>query len=122
MSCERPDPVGWAEVGGDCNDDNKSVFPSQTDYFGVPYDTSGSTKSFDYDCSGHEDPDGSQYGAAPTCPTVALGCSGDGYIPTMRTGSGVNPLCGSTALRTCKVDAVLGCKTVETTVAPKRCR
>jgi len=121
-SCDRPAPEGWAEVGGDCNDDNKTVTPDQTDYFGVPYLTAGNTQSFDYNCKNGEEPDDSQYGAAPTCPITTIGCSGTGYVPTARTGPGVNSLCGSTTLRTCQTDAILGCKAVVTTVAPKRCR
>lgn len=121
-SCERPAPEGWAEVGGDCNDDNGSVYPGQSGYFGAAYVTGGSTLSFDYNCHNGEEPDTSQFGAAPTCPGSALGCEGQGYVPTGRTGAGVNPLCGSTTLRKCQVDSVVGCKSVETTIAAKRCR
>src|SRR6185503_5455997 len=55
LSCEHP-PGAWAIRGGDCDDANPEVFPGQTQYFARAY-TRGSTESFDYDCSGSEDPD-----------------------------------------------------------------
>jgi hypothetical protein len=33
----------------------------------------------------------------------SLGCSGSGYLPTTRTGAGVDPYCGSEQWRQCSL-------------------
>jgi hypothetical protein len=115
-------PEGWASTGGDCNDRNAEVVPEQTSYFGAGYPAGGNALSFDYDCSGTETADPSQYGAAKTCPGLNLGaCSGKGFAPTTRTGAGVNPYCGSTALVECRPQG-LSCVSVVIQTAAKRCR
>ena len=64
-------PAGaWATRGNDCDDSNPAVFPGQTRYFEAGF-ARGSNESFDYDCSGSEDPDPALPGRAPDC--TALG-------------------------------------------------
>jgi hypothetical protein len=65
-----------------------------------------------------------QFGAAPTCPALATGCTGTGYMPATpaRSGTGVNPLCGSTTLKSC---VVMGLNCTEQYIqmaTPFRCR
>lgn len=117
--CAPPPSGNWSTVGGDCDDDDENVHPKQTNYFDAPHSTSGGIHSFDYDCSGAEEGDPSQVGAAPTC--TLLACSGTGYVPTSRTGPGVNALCGSTVQATCKV-GTLQCTTVLLNVPAYRCK
>jgi hypothetical protein len=112
--CGAP-PKGWAAEGGDCDDDEPDVHPKQTAYFDNSYKPSGggSADSFDYDCSGTETGDGTQP-SPPTCTgTVLNSCTGTGYAPTKRTGTGINPLCGSKQTESCEV-VLLAC----TTAAP----
>ncbi|MEZ4372365.1 MAG: hypothetical protein R3B07_16180 [Polyangiaceae bacterium] len=121
QSCAKPDGK-FAEHGGDCNDDNPDVFPGQTNYFAQPYQTGAGAQSFDYDCSQSEEGDSSQYGAAPNNCTVLMagGCGGQGFVPTGRSGGGINPLCGSATLRKCTWNTIK-CDAVEQDVEPKRC-
>lgn len=119
-ACSEPIIGTWALKGGDCNDDNKLVYPLAASYRGTGYAVTGGT-SFDYDCSAQEDPDPTQLGLAPACPGSFLNCAGTGFKSTGRTGAGVNPICGSTIVITCTVDG-LGCKAAETTVPASRCR
>jgi len=122
IACSPPDEGAWAEQGGDCNDDNSAVSPDRQDYAAEPYMTSGGEESFDYDCSGSEISDPSQVGAAPTCPETVLGCSGWGYLGTDRSGPGVNPLCGSTATRTCVSNGIDCTAVVGVISEAHRCR
>lgn len=66
---------GLSEKSGDCHDGDRDVHPGQSHYFGVPYTTPSGTPSFDYDCSGVEEPDASlvQFQSFPTC-SAALTC------------------------------------------------
>jgi hypothetical protein len=121
IGCAPPAIGNWSTVGGDCDDDDENVHPKQTTYFDNPHSTSGGIHSFDYDCSGAEEGDPSQVGAAPVCSTLSLGCTGTGYVKTSRTGPGVNALCGSTVQSTCKVN-VLACNAVLVTVSAYRCK
>ena len=121
VACEQP-PGAWVTRAGDCNDALRDVNPEQKNFFGVGYD-SRSALQFDYDCNGREEPDPSQFGRAPECTGLNLGaCTGSGFAPANRTGTGVDPLCGSTALVQCKVMELVLCGSVVTQVAPKRCR
>jgi hypothetical protein len=111
---------GWAERDGDCDDDDANVFPGQTRYFPASYSAAG-RESFDYDCSGAEDPDPSAEALAPNCPTLALLlCAGAGFASTGRMGAGVDPTCGSATRITCS--GVLACVATTSTVSPKGCR
>lgn len=116
-----PPRAGYSEVAGDCNDAVAEAFPGQTQFFPTGYSIAGGGTSFDYDCSGDELPDDSQAGEAPDCGTLS-GCTGEGFVPTPRSGDGVDPLCGSTAFVECKTE-LLTCKSdVSTASEPKRCR
>ena len=123
VACDQPSNGFWALEGGDCQDDDADVHPKQQNYFDGSYSTSGGTDSFDYDCSGHEDGDPSQIGAAPNCGSLlGIGCAGSGFRATNRTGVGVNPLCGSRTKITC-TPAPLACNAVATSVSVGyRCR
>jgi hypothetical protein len=99
-----PDSGHWVTVGGDCDDDNPQVNPGQTAYFSTGYVPPGQTAvSFDYDCDGQE----TELGSAPKldCQPSALACTGDGYIPASpaRSGTGVDPYCGSDQDETCSL-------------------
>jgi hypothetical protein len=120
VACEQP-PGAWVTRAGDCNDALRDVNPEQKNFFGVGYDAR-SALQFDYDCNGREEPDPSQFGPAPDCTRLLGACTGSGFAPNNRTGTGVDPLCGSTALVQCKVMEVILCGSVVTQVAPKRCR
>lgn len=111
-------------MGGDCNDDDDRVSPEPTpnDYQPSAYTAPSGSESFDYDCSGTEESDPTQLGAAPDCSLLTLNCAGRrGYLPTGRSGAGINPLCGSTTVRLC-VAAALGCSAATESVLPHRCR
>jgi hypothetical protein len=115
---------GRVTTPGDCRDDVFEVHAGQTQYFPKGFSLKGSGKtSFDYDCDGSELPDNSQFGVQPKCSGVGIiNCAGAGFVPTTRTGSGVNALCGSTALITCV--ATLTCDAQPSTVSDdqaKRC-
>lgn len=124
-ACTSPGD-GWVAKGGDCADDDKDVFPGQSQYFANPYPRPGSTHSFDYNCNTTEEQKPPARKAATTCTFVGNGCSGDGYVaPTPRTGAGVDPLCGATQVQTCglKVTGPPGiCEaTIATATAPITC-
>jgi hypothetical protein len=119
--CEAPDE-GFSEEGGDCNDDNPNVHPLVEDYFGTPYETEGGLHSFDYDCSGKEDSDPDQLGAAPACSGLSLlNCEGSGYLADDAREDIDNPLCGSTMVRVC-VAQTLACAGMLIEATPHRCR
>lgn len=121
LSCEAPTTGKWVTAPGDCNDDNQLVFPAAPAYMATSFTPPQGGSSFDYDCSGVEEEDPTQLGPAPAC-NNALACSGAGFQPTSRTGTGVNPLCGSTTLVTCKKSG-LTCTAVVTQVTDGvRCR
>jgi hypothetical protein len=129
----RDDGGAWVTQPGDCRDDLAAVKPFKANspdppqYSGTGYldPARPSGVSFDYDCNGDETADpANQFGAAPTCPALATGCTGTGYLPASpaRGGTGVNPLCGSTTLRSCVVQG-LNCKEQLIQMAtPFRCR
>lgn len=94
-------PAGYVARTGDCDDTNAAVYPGQTRTFGTPYTVAGTT-SFDYNCDGAES---GSYSAYPgSCGAL---CDRSGYLPTGRTGVGVNAYCGSTNLRTCSSSGVI---------------
>jgi len=113
-ACSAPTSGKWARNGGDCNDDNPTVFPMNPQYYSDGYTTAGNALSFDYDCSGQEEEDPGARGAAPTC--SSLSCSGSGFRDTGRTGTGINALCGSKTLVTCS-GSLLKCSAVESDVS-----
>lgn len=128
LGCPAP---RWALVSGDCRDDLKDVHPDQTAFFEVGYPDDrrpeAGNVSFDYDCDTSEE---LQQGtaAAPTCNEL-LTCAGSGYVPVnpIRTGPGINGVCGSTAFVTCQSRAVpllgLTCEAVSGAPATAaRCR
>jgi hypothetical protein len=121
-ACSPPEQGGWVSVGGDCNDDNASVKPSQSSYEPESFTANAGGQSFDYDCSGTEESDPSQFGAVPSCGALSLlGCKGSGFVATGRIGPGVNPLCGSTSLVSCVSNGV-ACQAKTATVSePHRC-
>jgi hypothetical protein len=106
-ACEKP-PGQWASAGGDCADGEPRAHPAQRIYFPEPYTNStsdGEEPSFDYDCNGYEDSDPRQPGGAPSCGVLSITeCGGTGYISGERPGGkeGVNVLCGSRSMFTCK--------------------
>ncbi len=122
LACNAPEPGTWSHAGGDCNDDDDAVFPKEPDFQAAGYPV-GSGTSFDYDCSGKEEADPSQLGAAPTCASLSvLNCSGSGFAATGRTGDGVNPICGSKTILKC-AQSGLSCAAVSSQVQDGvRCR
>lgn len=107
QSCEKPQGH-YTKVGGDCQDEERSVHPQlspqEKKYFGTAYKTLAGVESYDYDCSGVEtgDPSPSQPRAA-MCSLLTLGgCGGSGYSPGTRGGIGTNAYCGSQKFQTCK--------------------
>jgi hypothetical protein len=118
---------GWVSQPGDCRDDLEDVFPGQTEHFAVPFDDPLAPEdiSFDYDCSGSEDPDPSnstldQPPAGCAGLGGALDCAGSGFLPLVpaRAGNGVEPRCGSTLVRDCFDPAGLAlCASRDTPIA-----
>lgn len=114
---------GWVTEPGDCRDDLADVHPRQEVYSSLPYPdvTRLGGVSFDYDCSGGEEPDIGNLTLAPvpTCGGL-LTCEGAGYLPAepIRTGEGIDPRCGSNVLRSCQLQSVLGaCFAVDDVIA-----
>jgi hypothetical protein len=108
-------PAGqWAILSGDCDDANMEVNPGQRKFFGVPYQKADATDSFDYDCSGEEEPNPTLTLAPEDCGLLMLALCGDaaGYVTNNRVGPGINAWCGSTIVRAC-VPMVLVCDTSE---------
>ncbi|HEU4579040.1 MAG TPA: hypothetical protein VFS67_12340 [Polyangiaceae bacterium] len=104
--------AGWVERGDDCFDaevteQNRAnqVHPEQAGFFDRGYALPSGDISFDYDCSGQEEPDpnNTRVGAAGNCTTTAANACGmaTGFVPIARSGSGINDLCGSTQLQIC---------------------
>jgi hypothetical protein len=116
----------WAKVAGDCEDDDPSVHPGQTTYFGAPYEKKDGTKSFDYDCSNFEESDPAVPIAPKSCGLLSLAlCDGAGYAATGRAGFGLNEYCGSGVWSTCSPTTIglLVCQaTSEARDPPYGCR
>ncbi|HEX3597273.1 MAG TPA: hypothetical protein VHU80_19325 [Polyangiaceae bacterium] len=124
VGCSKPSATGWSTTSDDCDDADARVHPGQTVYFGVPYATA-SGDSYDFDCSGVEEPDPSAPLAPASCALVGVGdtCGGSGYLATKRTGAGKSPLCGSAQKSTCEAMTLVLCGPVTTAAdAPFGCR
>jgi hypothetical protein len=127
--CPQP---GWVSQPGDCRDDQPLVFMGQEQYFAAPYPDPLRPQgvSFDFDCDGVETPDPSNQtlDAAPTCGGLGLlVCTGSGFLPATpaRSGSGIEPRCGSNLLRSCVVVNGISCAAQDVAVADDvrfRCR
>jgi hypothetical protein len=123
-ACTSPG-AGWATKGGDCDDQDKDVFPGQTKYFGASYSKGGGARSFDYDCNSKEDQKPPVRKAATPCTFAVNTCTGDGVVPSSRTGPGIDPLCGATQFLTCtvKVGGIPGtCDSKLTQIEAVACR
>lgn len=110
VACVAPSS-DWAAKGGDCNDDDKRVFPGQTTYFDSPYESKISGPSYDYDCSSSEDQSTPLKKVAATCTFLAGACLGAGYVPAYRSSPGarsIDALCGSTLYQDCRHDFTSG--------------
>lgn len=115
VACTSPG-AGWVDKGGDCNDTNEDVFPGQTLFFTKPIGGggAGTSPSFDYDCSGKEEWDGTSVPkvvGGRTCQVTVDGrCTGgEGVLPAepaRPVSASIDPYCGSTRYRSCRfVDA-----------------
>ncbi len=124
QTCARPASGTWVLNGGDCKDNDLNVRPDQTTYFGVPFRGADGNDSFDYDCSGTEEGNPAQLTLANGCGLLELiACSGRGYLARTRTGSNVNPFCGSRDIGMCMAGALgLGCTTAMSTGDPYECK
>lgn len=118
FTCPAP-PGAWVLVGGDCDDAYATVHPGQNKYFGAPYQRADNTDSFDYDCSGTEEPNPDLVPDPQNCGLLSLLlCNGaSGYETNNRAGPGINPWCGSTIVRACVPSAAV-CMSVERTGQP----
>jgi hypothetical protein len=117
-TCPKP-PGRWALVSGDCDDNQAEVHPQQPKYFGAPYKKPDNTDSFDYDCSGLEEPNPSLTLAPEDCGLLKLALCGSysGYETNNRVGPGINAWCGSTTIRVC-APMLLLCQTSERSGEP----
>lgn len=116
---------GWATRAGDCRDDIGDVHPGQLEFFGGGFvdQTKPGNISFDYDCTGVEEPspNNNTNAPAPNCEGLSLTCTGSGFLPANdppRTGSGADARCGSILRRVCQT-AGLGCASDDTEVAER---
>jgi hypothetical protein len=95
-------PAGYVSAAGDCNDANAQVHPGQTSYFTSGYTNLAGSVSYDYDCDAveTEDPAGGGFVHLTDC---GVACDGEGYLTNLpvRSGSGVDPFCGSTRYELC---------------------
>jgi hypothetical protein len=124
QSCGKPLGGTWAQLGGDCKDNDRNVRPGGTSYFGTAYRAADGNDSYDYDCSGAEEGNPRQLALPNGCDGILdiLNCSGTGYMREVRTGTGVNPVCGSTKVGTC-TPMLLSCTTaMETNRPPYECK
>lgn len=115
-ACNAPATGAWVTNSDDCYDSSNLVYPDAPDYHDEGYPLPGGGVSFDYNCSGSEEPAPNQSLAAPNC-TLLTACSGSGFNSTGRTGSGVNSLCGSHTFQTCTVTSLTTCGAVTSTLA-----
>lgn len=117
MACVPPqDGDAWVENGKDCDDNEQSIHPGQTEYFHQSYSSVTGVASFDYNCDGSETAAPGQAMAQDCTALLGLGCGGYGFDKTDRMGAGVDPYCGSVVVTTC-VARLLGCQAERTTVA-----
>jgi hypothetical protein len=99
------DPGGnWITIGGDCDDGNPLVYPTESKYYAVAYNpTGGGDPSFDYDCSGTEDELGA-LAKGSACTLGKSGCTGQGFMPVSPVrpaDPGVDEYCGTDLWRVC---------------------
>jgi hypothetical protein len=113
FTCPAP-PGRWALATGDCDDDEPAVNPGQKKYFGVGYPRPDNTISFDYDCSGTEEPNPQQtIGGDCGLLNLALCSAQSGYETNNgRMGIGINAWCGSTNVQVC-IPSALICNVTE---------
>jgi hypothetical protein len=99
IACPKPPGGPWVRRFGDCDDGDARVFQGQTAYFGTP----SPRGSYDFDCSGTEEPNPGQ-ARVEGCGLLSLMlCDAtSGYAAGTRSGPGVNAFCGSTTLVQCK--------------------
>jgi hypothetical protein len=123
VGCTRPGATGWATNSDDCDDHDARVHPGQATYFGTPYAAAGGD-SFDYDCSGNEDPDTALPRAPSSCALLGVvTCGGAGYLATSRAGAGKSSLCGSDQKSVCEPTMLVLCGPVTVTAdTPFGCR
>jgi hypothetical protein len=96
-------PAHHVSTGGDCNDENASVHPDQTDFFGEGYRIPGSgLVSFDFDCDDEEVAGpGQDLASAQGCQGL-LPCTGAGYLKAARRDvRHANDYCGSRTILSC---------------------
>jgi hypothetical protein len=123
-----PKPAGsWTRTAGDCYDQDERVHPGQAAYFGTPYSPGAGIVSFDFDCSGIEEPNPAQARFAGCGLLDLTACNvTKGYASGPRVGPGIDPYCGSTTLIECRAVLleILVCSFHANTVAdePYRCR
>jgi hypothetical protein len=126
VACPKPEGGAWVRTPGDCYDGDARVHPGQSTYFGTPYSPGSGIVSFDYDCSGTEDPNPAHARFAG-CGALSLAlCEATkGYASGPRAGSGIDPYCGSTTVVECRaVVLILLCEFYASAIAdePYRCR
>lgn len=116
-------PADHVSTGGDCNDENASVHPNQTEFFGDGYLIPGSNLvSFDYDCDDEEVAGpGQELASAQGCQGL-LPCSGAGYLKAERRDIlHANEYCGSTRILSCAALLVCAGGAESTTGTPYVC-
>jgi hypothetical protein len=118
-ACEKP-AGKWVNRGGDCSDKDARAHHGQTTYYGTPYTNAAGKDSFDFDCSGQEEPWAGQPHAAATCDP--FNCTASGYAKTARTGTGVYAHCGSLTVTTCKFTLLICGPSNAATTSPFLCR
>jgi hypothetical protein len=127
FGCPTP---GWVTVGGDCGDGVATPFnpvdlahPGQTGYFFVGFTANQGGLSFDFNCSGEEEPDDSNvpFEAAPDC-ALGVACGISGFRLEERPGAGVDSRCGSEIVVSCAPVEPCTASNEEPTIAPFRCR
>jgi hypothetical protein len=118
-ACEKP-AGKWVNRGGDCSDKDARAHHGQTTYYGTPYTNAAGVASFDFDCSGQEEPWAGQSLAPATCDP--FNCTASGYAKTARTGTGVYAYCGSLTVTTCKFTLVICGPSNGATTSPFLCR
>jgi hypothetical protein len=115
LSCAKPSgPTEWVTRAGDCADDVALAHPGQTKDIANPYKVAGGGTSYDFDCSGKEEPKAGQALAPADCGvplTTACNKRGSGFakVTPARTGATVNPYCGSKTISSCVSKSLILC-------------
>jgi hypothetical protein len=127
VACPKPEGGAWARAPGDCYDGDARVHPGQSAYFGTPFSAGSGIVSFDYDCSGFEEPNPA-HARFTGCGALSLAlCEATkGYASGPRIGPGLDPYCGSTTVVECRsvLLQILVCEFYASAIAdePYRCR